>query len=57
MLGTILISLVLAGIVVLIIVKLRKDRKNGKASCTGGCAGCALSGMCHKYKNEVQDKN
>jgi hypothetical protein len=46
--GTIILSLLLAGIVALIIRKLIKDRKNGKASCCGGCAHCALNCTCQK---------
>lgn len=44
--GTIVIAAAIAAIVVLILVKLRKDRKKGKSSC--GCDHCPSSGMCHK---------
>lgn len=47
-LGTILISLALITIVVIIIMKLRKDKKAGKSSCGGNCAHCAMAGSCHK---------
>lgn len=46
--GTILISAGLLLIVVLIIVKLVKDKKTGKSSCGCNCAHCAMSGSCHK---------
>lgn len=46
--GTILISLALAGVIALVITKMVKDRKKGKASCCGGCAHCSMCGMCHK---------
>ena len=32
--GTILASLALAGLVALIVVRMRKDRKRGKSACT-----------------------
>ena len=47
-LGTILISLALAGLVVWIAVRLRKDRKQGKSSCGGNCGCCPMSGSCQK---------
>ncbi len=47
-LATILISLVLVAIVVLIILKLRKDMCKGKTSCGCNCAHCAMAGSCHK---------
>lgn len=50
--GTIIITLVLVGIVTLVIVGMVRDRKKGKASCCGGCAHCAMAGMCHKAGKE-----
>lgn len=47
-LATILISAGLLLIVVLIIVKLVRDKKKGKSSCGCNCAHCAMSGSCHK---------
>ncbi len=45
-LPTILVSLLLALIVAAVIVKLVKDKKQGKsAGC--GCKGCPNSAMCH----------
>ena len=46
--GTIAVSLLLTGIVVLIVVRLRKDRKKGKCSCGGQCGCCPMAGSCHK---------
>ena len=46
--GTIIVSLLLTGIVVLIVVRLRKDRKKGKCSCGGQCGCCPMAGSCHK---------
>ena len=46
--GTIAVTLVLAGIVALIVLRLRRDRKQGKSSCGGNCGCCPMSGSCHK---------
>ena len=45
--GNVLIVLILCAIVAGIIVGLRKNKKQGKSSCGGNCAHCALSGSCH----------
>ncbi len=49
-LGTIIVSLILIAVVALIIVKMAKDRKNGKSTggCGCGCEHCAMHGKCHK---------
>ena len=47
-LGTIVITLILIGIVTAIIVKMVKDKKQGKGSCGCGCEHCAMHGKCHK---------
>ena len=47
-LGTIVISAVLFAIVVLIVLRLMKNKKAGKSSCGCNCAHCALHGTCHK---------
>ena len=46
--GTILASLALAGLVALIVVRMRKDRKRGKSACGCSCGSCPMSGTCHK---------
>ena len=46
--GTIVVSLALIGIVVLIIARLRKDKRRGKCSCGGNCGCCPMAGSCHK---------
>ena len=46
--GTIVVSLLLAGIVTAVILRLRKDRKQGKSSCGCGCGSCPMAGTCHK---------
>ena len=44
-LATLLISL---AIVVAILVKLIKNKKQGRSTCGGNCAHCACAGSCHK---------
>ena len=46
--GTILISLALIALVTGIIIRLRRDKKQGKSSCGGNCGCCPMSGSCHK---------
>ena len=46
--GTILISLALAGLVTLIVIRLRKDKKQGKPSCGCNCGNCPMAGSCHR---------
>ena len=49
--GTVLISLVLLAVVALIIRSMMRDKKQGKSSCGGNCAGCAACGACHNKSN------
>lgn len=46
--GTIIITLLLAGVVYTIIMKLRRDRRQGKSSCGCSCGNCPMAGSCHK---------
>jgi hypothetical protein len=46
--GTIVVSLILIAVVSLIVVRLIKDKKQGKSSCGCGCENCAMHGKCHK---------
>ena len=46
--GTIAASLALAGLVTWIIVRLHRDRKQGKSSCGCNCSSCPMAGSCHK---------
>ena len=46
--GTILIGAEVAAAVLLIVLKLRGDRKKGRPSCGCGCDQCPSSGMCRK---------
>lgn len=49
--GNIVVSLILIAIVVLVIRKMIKDKRQGKSSCGCNCGNCAMSGSCHA-KNE-----
>ncbi len=46
--GTIVVSLLLIGAVAWIVVRLRRDKKQGKSSCGGNCGCCPMGGCCHK---------
>ncbi len=46
--GNIVVSLILICIVTAIIVKMIKDKKQGKGSCGCGCEHCTMHGKCHK---------
>ena len=46
--GTIMITLLLAGMVCAIIRKLRRDKNQGKTSCGCSCGNCPMAGSCHK---------
>ena len=46
--GTIIVCLVLAGTVTGIILRLRRNKKQGKSSCGCNCGCCPMSGSCHK---------
>ncbi|MDE7364468.1 MAG: FeoB-associated Cys-rich membrane protein [Ruminococcus sp.] len=46
--GTFIVAAVLVAIIVLIIVKLIRDKKQGKTSCGCGCTNCAMKDKCHK---------
>jgi hypothetical protein len=47
-LATIIICGCLIGIVTLIIVKMIKDKRAGKSSCSCGCGNCSMNEICHK---------
>ena len=51
-LPTVIITLVIVLNVALIIRSIIKDKKSGKHNCGAGCAGCAMSELCHKTDKE-----
>ena len=48
--GTIVVGLILLAIVVTAVIKIIKDKKNGKPSCGGDCAHCMKSINCNSKK-------
>lgn len=46
-LGNIAVTAILAAAVILLIVKMIKDKKSGKSSCGCGCKSCAMKGKCY----------
>ena len=46
--GTTIVLLVLCVIVGAVIYKMVKDKRSGKSSCGGNCAGCGMA--CHQSK-------
>ena len=51
-LGTIVISLVLSLAVILVVIKLIRDKRTGRSSCSCGCSSCAMAGTCHSRKEK-----
>ena len=48
-LGTVVVALILAAVLTLIIVKMVKNKKAGKSSCScGACQGCPNAACCHR---------
>ena len=50
--ATIVICACLLAVVVLIIRKMIKDKKQGKSSCGCSCGSCPMSGSCHSKNTE-----
>lgn len=46
-LATIVVGAVLLLVVAFIIIKLYKDKKEGKHSCGGNCSGCSMCSTCN----------
>ena len=53
-LGTILVSAVLILVLALAVRKLVRDRKAGKHSCGGSCAGCAMRDSCRNQTSQPE---
>ncbi len=47
--GTIMVSVLLIGLVALIVIRMRKDKKQGKSSCGASCGCCPMASACHKH--------
>ncbi len=50
--GTVITALILFSVIALILVKMIKNKKNGKSSCGCGCEHCANSCNCHTDKGK-----
>ncbi len=48
--ANIVVMLIIAAIVTAIIVKMVRDKRQGKSSCGCGCGGCASSESCRSKK-------
>ena len=46
--GTIVVSIALIALVAGIVIRMRKDRKQGKSSCGCSCGSCPMSGASHR---------
>ena len=44
--GTLAVALVLTAVIVLIAVRIVKNKKNGKSTCGCGCSNCPMSASC-----------
>ncbi len=51
-LATILVTAAVAAAAAVIVIRMIKNKKQGRSSCScgGACAGCPMSGTCHKAK-------
>ncbi len=38
--GTVLVLVIIAALVVAVVIKMIRDKKNGKSSCGGDCSSC-----------------
>lgn len=46
--GTIIAGGIVLLVVLFVLLKMRRDKKNHKTSCGCGCSGCPSSEICHK---------
>lgn len=51
-LASLIAGTVVLGIVVLVVIKLVKDKRNNKSACGCGCANCPYSASCSKTPQE-----
>ncbi|MCR4702085.1 MAG: FeoB-associated Cys-rich membrane protein [Saccharofermentans sp.] len=50
--ANILIIALVTALVVLAIISMVRDKKEGKSSCGCNCANCALAGKCHSVQKK-----
>lgn len=46
--GTLIVSLALLGVIVFVLLRMRKNKKQGKSSCGCSCGSCPMGDCCHK---------
>ena len=46
--GTVVVSIALIALVTGIVIRMRKDKKQGKSSCGCNCGCCPMASSCHK---------
>ena len=51
--GTVIVVLILLAVAAAAAAVIVHDRKKGKSFCGCNCAGCAMSGSCHRGKQPV----
>lgn len=54
--ATIIIGLAVLSGIVLLAIKLIKDKKNGRTSCSCGCSNCAMKDICHSTAEEKPEQ-
>ena len=52
--GTIVVFLIIAAVVTLIVMKLRKDKADGKSSCGCNCGCCPNSSLCRSGQKNTE---
>ena len=50
--GTLLVCGLLIALVVGIILKMVRDKRQGRSQCSHGCQNCAMHGQCQMYKKQ-----
>ena len=46
--GTIIVAVIVAAAVAAVVIKMVRDKRQGKSSCGCNCSACAMRGECHK---------
>ncbi|MEF9939884.1 MAG: FeoB-associated Cys-rich membrane protein [Clostridium sp.] len=46
-LSTIIVGILVAALLLAVVIKMIKDKKQGKSSCGCHCSGCPGAGTCH----------
>ena len=49
-LATMIIGIMLFALIVLITVRMVRNKRKGKSSCGCGCSACPMEGACHRKK-------